>query len=255
LIDFVNSTTGKLAKSINVTSGKVDRTHQLSRCLKLVDFVNSCSTLALKMRTAFRILATQLVDDPKKLVRTKEHPPPHGTFMDYVVAYPENLRTLIDLGLTPRQFKVLLHILDAMGWGNLIGFSQKAACDALKIDKTTMSKIFKSLTGAGVLVKIEGHTYLNSNLFAKGLSQNTYSQTAKRLANAAVTTSHIKAARPAAATSLLPTKPIPAAPAAASVESVAISRRVRVAKQKNQTIPVRRSAIWSRPDGRVKMPL
>jgi len=172
--------------------------------------------------------------------------------MDYVVAYPENLRTLIDLGLTPRQFKVLLHILDAMGWGNLIGFSQKAACDALKIDKTTMSKIFKSLTAAGVLVKIEGHTYLNSNLFAKGLSQNTYSQTAKRLADAAVTTPHIKAARPVAATSLLPTKPIPAV---ASVDSVAISRRARVATTKTQTIPVRRSAIWSRPDGRLKMPL
>lgn len=115
--------------------------------------------------------------------------------MDYVTAYPENIRKLVDLGLTPREFRVLFYVLEVMGWGNLFSFSQRVACDALGIDKSTMSKIFAALTRRGVLVKIEGHHFINSNLFAKGLSGSMYPETRKRLDAAAVVTDVISAAR------------------------------------------------------------
>jgi len=139
--------------------------------------------------------------------------------MEYVTAYPENLRALVALNLTARQFRVMFYILDVMEWGNLLGFSQKTAGEALGIDKTSMSKIFKSLIAAGVLVKTGGHTFLNSNLFAKGLSKETYSNTAKRLADAAVATQHIHAARtPAAASNPAPHTAQTPAPVPVSVE-------------------------------------
>lgn len=117
--------------------------------------------------------------------------------MDYVIAYPHNMRALVSMGLTPREFRVLFYILDAMEWGNLLSFSQRAACDALKIDKSTMSKIFKRLVARGVLVRNGGHIYVNSNLFAKGLGKNAQAATRQKLHDAAVEIGEIAAARSA----------------------------------------------------------
>lgn len=104
--------------------------------------------------------------------------------MDYVVAYPSNLRALAALNLSASELKVVVYILDAMEWGNLIGFSQKAACEALGMKKSNMSTVFRKLHDKGVIVENGGHMYVNSNLFAKGLRENMYPETRKRLSAA-----------------------------------------------------------------------
>lgn len=104
--------------------------------------------------------------------------------MDYVVAYPSNLRALAALNLSASELKVVVYILDAMEWGNLIGFSQKAACEALGMKKSNMSTVFRKLHDKGVIVENDGHMYVNSNLFAKGLRENMYPETRKRLSAA-----------------------------------------------------------------------
>lgn len=104
--------------------------------------------------------------------------------MDYVVAYPSNLRALAALNLCAAELKVVAYILDAMEWGNLIGFSQKAACEALGMKRSNMSVVFRKLHQKGVIVENNGHMYVNSNLFAKGLRENMYPETRKRLSAA-----------------------------------------------------------------------
>jgi hypothetical protein len=104
--------------------------------------------------------------------------------MDYVVAFPENLVAIAALGLTPSEMKVLAHILKAMEWGNLLSFEQKACAEAVGLGKSAVSKIFRSLTAKGVIVRNDGHLYINSNLFAKGWGSK-WTTTQERLAMAA----------------------------------------------------------------------
>ena len=102
----------------------------------------------------------------------------------FVVTFPENLMTLASLGITPRELKVTAYLLTAMEFGNLLFFSQKQACADLLIDKASMSRIFKSLHAKGVLVEHNGHTYVNSNLFLKGLKQGMTKERSQHLKNA-----------------------------------------------------------------------
>ena len=61
--------------------------------------------------------------------------------------------------------------------GNLlINFSQKTLCELTEINKSTMSKTFKSLKQKQCLIEKNGHIYLNSVIFMKGLPHKLFIQ-------------------------------------------------------------------------------
>ncbi|MEY0656048.1 hypothetical protein AB7321_20605 [Providencia rettgeri] len=100
--------------------------------------------------------------------------------VDYVHVFPKNLKKLIiEYGLTSNELLVTVEIMESMlSHGNLlINFSQKKLCELTNINKSTMSKVFKSLREKKVLIENDnGHTYLNSVIFLKGLPHKLFIQ-------------------------------------------------------------------------------
>ncbi len=99
--------------------------------------------------------------------------------VEYVHVFPKNLKALIkEYGLTTNELLVLTEIMESMlSHGNLlINFSQKILCDKTGINKSTMSKVFKSLKEKKCLIENNEHTYLNSVIFMKGLPQKLFLQ-------------------------------------------------------------------------------
>jgi len=88
---------------------------------------------------------------------------------EFVITFIDNLQVLADLGLSSRQLKVMLYMLKAMEFGNIIMLSPKKMAEDLGIDKGNISRDLKELRNKNVLVEHEGHTYINSNIFVKGL--------------------------------------------------------------------------------------
>ena len=103
---------------------------------------------------------------------------------EFVIAFTENLRVLADLGLSSRQIKVMVYMLDAMEFGNLLMLNQKKMAEDLKIDSGNLSRDLKSLRSKSVLVEKNGHTYINSNLFAKGIKGGMDQEREKHLSDA-----------------------------------------------------------------------
>ena len=102
-------------------------------------------------------------------VKTYVSKPKPLTLTPFVVAFTDNLDVLLKLGITPTQLKILTYVLKAMEYGNLVNLNQKAMAKDLELDSGNLSRNLKALERKGVLVKHDGHTYLNSNLFIKGL--------------------------------------------------------------------------------------
>jgi DNA-binding MarR family transcriptional regulator len=71
-----------------------------------------------------------------------------------------------------------------MEFGNLINLSQSSLCKALNIASGNMSNIFKKLKQKGILVEHHGHLYINSNIFAKGMSHQLDEKRKEHLSNA-----------------------------------------------------------------------
>lgn len=86
---------------------------------------------------------------------------------EFVIAFPKNL---IGLNLKPNEFTILLYILDAMSFGNLISLSQKQLSLDTGLDKSVVSRTYKSLIEKEILVKNNESIYLNPNIACKGLS-------------------------------------------------------------------------------------
>ncbi len=103
---------------------------------------------------------------------------------DFVIAFINNLQMLADLGLSSRQIKVMLYMLKQMEYGNLLMLSQKQMEQDLKIDKGNLSRDIKSLRTKKVLVDVNGHMYVNSNLFIKGLKGGMSKERIESLVNA-----------------------------------------------------------------------
>jgi hypothetical protein len=206
-----------------------------------------------KLRTGVHFFRTGLLPIGQSLINRMDHPT-HGyiSMKDYLIAFPDNLAALAKLKITPTELQVILYILKAMEWGNLIGFQQKAACAALEMKKSNMSTIFKNLERKGVITRSEaGHLYINSNLFAKGLGREMYSTTRQRLRSAAREINGIVSAFDDE-----PATPAPApAPPAVAASSTARMAGYRPQAQRPTGGAARRSALWARPDGRVRMPL
>lgn len=99
--------------------------------------------------------------------------------VEYVHLFPKNFKALIkEFGLTTNELLVLVELMENMlSHGNLlINFSQKKLCDATEINKSTMSKVFKSLKEKHCLIEKNSNIYLNSVIFMKGLPQKLFIQ-------------------------------------------------------------------------------
>lgn len=102
----------------------------------------------------------------------------------YVFAFTSNFRVFSDLDISKNEFRVLTYILEYMEFGNLINLSQSSLCKALNIASGNMSNIFKKLRQKGILVEHHGHLYINSNIFAKGMSHQLDQKRKEQLSNA-----------------------------------------------------------------------
>jgi len=81
--------------------------------------------------------------------------------------------------LTKYETKLLMYLIYLVQKGNLIIASQAQISRDLGIDKSDISKCFKSLTNKNILIKNDktSHTYLNSNILSYYADNN---QEAKR---------------------------------------------------------------------------
>lgn len=91
----------------------------------------------------------------------------------FVYQFTSNFRVLSDMDISKNEMRVLSYILELMDYGNLINVSQASICKELKIASGNMSNIFKKLREKGVLIEREGHLFVNSNIFAKGITNKT----------------------------------------------------------------------------------
>jgi len=88
----------------------------------------------------------------------------------FVMAFTSNLRALAELNISQNELKVITYILEIMEYGNLISINQTAIAKELGLHKSNVSYVFKKLVTKNILIKQNGHTFMNSNLFAKGLN-------------------------------------------------------------------------------------
>lgn len=88
----------------------------------------------------------------------------------FVMAFTSNLRALAELNISQNELKVITYILEVMEYGNLISINQTAIAKELGLHKSNVSYVFKKLVAKNILIKENGHTFMNSNLFAKGLN-------------------------------------------------------------------------------------
>ncbi|VUS45426.1 hypothetical protein SB6407_05575 [Klebsiella pasteurii] len=88
----------------------------------------------------------------------------------FVMAFTSNLRALAELNISQNELKVITYILEVMEYGNLISINQTAIAKELGLHKSNVSYVFKKLVTKNILIKQNGHTFMNSNLFAKGLN-------------------------------------------------------------------------------------
>lgn len=99
--------------------------------------------------------------------------------VEYVHLFPKNLKSLIkEYGLSTNELLVLTEIMESMlSHGNLlINFSQKRLVELTGINKSTMSKVFRSLKDKNCLIEKDDNTYLNSVIFMKGLPHKLFIQ-------------------------------------------------------------------------------
>lgn len=109
---------------------------------------------------------------------------------EFVIAFIDNLETLLALDLTTRDIRVITHILKVMEFGNLICLNQAKIAEDLNIKASNMSAIFKKLKQKGVLVENDGHLYMNSNIFSKGLPHKLGKEKNDHLRSAKLETEH-----------------------------------------------------------------
>lgn len=100
--------------------------------------------------------------------------------VEYVHLFPSNFKKLIkEYKLTSNELLVTMEILENMlSHGNLlINFSQATLVKLTGINKSTMCKVFKTLAEKKVLIKNNnGHIYINSVIFMKGLPHKLFIQ-------------------------------------------------------------------------------
>ena len=77
---------------------------------------------------------------------------------------------LLKLDLTPTEFKIIVHILETLKWGNVVAMTQKSIATKTNISPSVVNRNWKSLIAKNLLiVDEEGSIYLNTNFFFIGL--------------------------------------------------------------------------------------
>ena len=77
---------------------------------------------------------------------------------------------LLQLDLTPTEFKIIIHILETLKWGNVVAMTQKSIANNTKISPSVVNRNWKTLISKNVLIVDEGGSvYLNTNFFFIGL--------------------------------------------------------------------------------------
>lgn len=113
---------------------------------------------------------------------------------EFTIAFTENWFNLIQKsGITSVESKIVFYILDKMEFGNLISIKQSAIAKAIDMPTSNISRCFKSLIKKNILVKdSSGNTFMNSNLFSKGLSNRMSKEKYDNLKKAQLTTKDIQ---------------------------------------------------------------
>ncbi|WP_458128786.1 replication/maintenance protein RepL [Pseudomonas sp. Z2-11] len=87
----------------------------------------------------------------------------------YFYGFSENL---LKLELTPTEFKIIVHILDTLKWGNVVSMTQASIAAKTKISASVINRNWKTLITKKVLIIDENNSiYLNTNFFFIGLYQ------------------------------------------------------------------------------------
>lgn len=77
---------------------------------------------------------------------------------------------LLQLDLTPTEFKIIIHILETLKWGNVVAMTQKSIANNTKISPSVVNRNWKTLISKNVLIVDDGGSvYLNTNFFFIGL--------------------------------------------------------------------------------------
>lgn len=106
---------------------------------------------------------------------------------DFVLAFTSNLRQLAELNISQNELKIITYILEVMEFGNLICINQSAIAKELGLAKSNVSYNFKKLRQKNIIVENQGHLFMNSALFQKGLSHSLTTERREHLKNAHAT--------------------------------------------------------------------
>lgn len=150
----------------------------------VLDFDLSLNTVEeiKKMQEKGDVKVTTIVQNEKK-VSLKDQ---------FVMAFTSNLRALAELNISQNELKVITYILEVMEFGNLISINQTSIAKELGLHKSNVSYTFKRLVEKNILIKKDGHTFMNSNLFAKGLNHSMNEERRANLRSAQVENEHFK---------------------------------------------------------------
>lgn len=127
-----------------------------------------------KIREKNNVKVTTIIQEDKKISLKDQ----------FVIAFTSNLRALADLNISQNELKIITYILEVMEYGNLISINQSAIAKDLNIHRSNVSYNFKKLIQKGILIKKNGHIFMNSNLFAKGLSHKMNKERRKNIYSA-----------------------------------------------------------------------
>ncbi|HDX2587281.1 replication/maintenance protein RepL [Escherichia coli] len=154
---------------------KIDNVLDFDLSLNTVEEIN-------KMQEKGDVKVTTIVQNEKK-VSLKDQ---------FVMAFTSNLRALAELNISQNELKVITYILEVMEFGNLISINQTSIAKELGLHKSNVSYTFKRLVEKNILIKKDGHTFMNSNLFAKGLNHSMNEERRANLRSAQVESEHFK---------------------------------------------------------------
>ena len=103
---------------------------------------------------------------------------------EFCLAFLGNFRQLLDAGTTTHEMKIVAYVLEKMEFGNLVSLSQTSMANDFGCSRQAISRHFKSLEKRGFFVKKDGHLFVNSTIFAKGLATRMDEERRHNLATA-----------------------------------------------------------------------
>ena len=94
---------------------------------------------------------------------------------------------ILKLDLTVTEFKIIIHLLETLKWGNVVSITQKSIATKTEISPSVINRNWKSLIAKKVLILDDGGSiYLNTNFFFVGLYSAMDSQRKRDFETASV---------------------------------------------------------------------